>query len=178
MTCHLIYFLMENYGMPPLSAPLSLIAKRTILFFPLRFGRDNFQESMKIAHRMDHDKIHWNSFRFMVFDIPTSKGNYQERYQQLRTHSSHPLPPTATLHSCANQRLPLDRKLIAMYHWRHLHYVKEQIILRRYFRISWIKEEKESSCEILQHHLKSVGQEASSNTRYHILHPFIQAKRF
>jgi len=39
---------------------------------------------MKIAHRMDHDKIDWNSFRFMVFDIPTSKGNYQERYQQLR----------------------------------------------------------------------------------------------
>jgi len=50
-----------------------------------RFGRNNFQESMKIAHRMDHDKIHWNSFRFMVFDIPTSKGRfYSERYQQLR----------------------------------------------------------------------------------------------
>jgi len=47
---------------------------------------------MKIAHRMDHDKIHWNSFRFMVFDIPTSKGNYQERYQQLRM--STPSPPT------------------------------------------------------------------------------------
>ena len=39
---------------------------------------------MKIAHRVDHDKIDWNSFRFMVFDIPTSKGNYQERYHQLR----------------------------------------------------------------------------------------------
>jgi len=39
---------------------------------------------MKIAHRMDHDKIDWNSFRFMVFDIPTAKGSYSERYQQLR----------------------------------------------------------------------------------------------
>jgi len=53
-----------------------------------RFGRDNFQESMKIANRTDHDKIDWNSFRFMVFDIPTSKGNYQERYHQLRTVTS------------------------------------------------------------------------------------------
>jgi len=34
---------------------------------------------------MDHDRIDWNSFRFMVFDIPTSKGTYQERYNQLRT---------------------------------------------------------------------------------------------
>jgi len=41
---------------------------------------------MKIAHRMDHDKIHWNSFRFMVFDIPTSKGTYSERYSQLCTY--------------------------------------------------------------------------------------------
>jgi len=57
---------------------------RFLLTIFSRFGRDNFQESMKIAHRMDHDKIDWNSFRFMVFDIPTSKGNYQERYHQLR----------------------------------------------------------------------------------------------
>ena len=49
-----------------------------------RFGKDRFQESMRIANRMDHDKIDWNSFRFMVFDIPTSKGSYSERYQQLR----------------------------------------------------------------------------------------------
>jgi len=42
---------------------------------------------MKIAHRMDHDKIDWNSFRFMVFDIPTSKKDYNQRYQQLRTNS-------------------------------------------------------------------------------------------
>ena len=55
-----------------------------------------------------------------------------------------------------------------------IRYVKEQIILRRYFRISWIKEEKESSCEILQLPLKSVGQEDSSNTRYYLLRPLLQ----
>jgi len=65
---------------------------------------------MKIAHRMDHDKIHWNSFRFMVFDIPTSKGNYQERYQQLRTHSYPPLPPTTTLHSLCKSEAAIGRK--------------------------------------------------------------------
>jgi len=40
---------------------------------------------MKIAHRMDHDKIDWNSFQFMVFDNPASKEPYHERYKQLRT---------------------------------------------------------------------------------------------
>jgi len=50
---------------------------------------------MKIAHRMDHDKIHWNSFRFMVFDIPTSKGNYKERYQQLRMCFTSSPPPSS-----------------------------------------------------------------------------------
>ena len=42
---------------------------------------------MKVANRMDHDRIDWNSFRFMVFDIPTSKGNYKERYRQLRMNT-------------------------------------------------------------------------------------------
>lgn len=49
---------------------------------------------MKIAHRMDHHKIDWKSFRFMVFDIPTSKGDYSERYAELGAifiHSPHPL---------------------------------------------------------------------------------------
>jgi len=47
----------------------------------------------------------------------------------------------------------------------HTLYVKEQIILRRYFRISWIKEEKESSCEILQAPFNQVDQVDFSNTR-------------
>jgi len=79
MRCLKIVFLMENYGTFLYAKIVSWLTELT------RFGRDNFQESMKIAHRMDHDKIHWNSFRFMVFDIPTSKGRfYSERYQQLR----------------------------------------------------------------------------------------------
>jgi len=40
---------------------------------------------MKISHRMDHDKIDWSSFRYMVFDTPSSKGSYSERYSYLCT---------------------------------------------------------------------------------------------
>ena len=69
---------MVNYGI------VSTIVRLRKLNSSIRFGRDNFQEAMKIAGRADHDKIDWNSFRFMVFDVPTSKGSYSERYQQLR----------------------------------------------------------------------------------------------
>jgi len=41
---------------------------------------------MKIAHRVDHDQINWSSFKYMVFDLPTSKGSYEERYSQLRNN--------------------------------------------------------------------------------------------
>jgi len=51
-----------------------------------RFGRDNFQEATKIAHRMDHMRVNWNAFKYMVFDLPTSKGSYSERYAQLCTY--------------------------------------------------------------------------------------------
>lgn len=50
-----------------------------------RFGRDNFQEAMKLAHRTDHTRINWDAFKFMVFDSPISRGNYAERYAQLGT---------------------------------------------------------------------------------------------
>jgi len=52
-----------------------------------RFGADNFQESMKIAHRAEHHKIDWESFRYMAFDIPTSKGSYSERYAELSNYN-------------------------------------------------------------------------------------------
>ena len=58
----------------------------------------------------------------------------------------------------------------ALSEWPHIQYVKEQIILRRYFRISWIKEEKESSCEILPLPLKQDDLKDSSNTRYPLMH--------
>ena len=48
-----------------------------------RFGRENFTEAMKIAHRTDLSLIDWNKFKYMAFDIPNHKGTYQERYTQL-----------------------------------------------------------------------------------------------
>lgn len=48
-----------------------------------RFGRDNFQEAMKIAHRMDVTEIDWAKFRYMVFDLPKAHGAYEERYSAL-----------------------------------------------------------------------------------------------
>jgi len=38
---------------------------------------------MKIAHRMDGHQIDWSKFRYMVFDMPTHKGTYGERYSEL-----------------------------------------------------------------------------------------------
>jgi len=70
-------------------AALSFLQCSSSSFF-FRFGRDNFQESAKIARRMDHSRIDWNSFRFMVFDSPSSKGTYSERYSLLRTFPNKP----------------------------------------------------------------------------------------
>ena len=38
---------------------------------------------MKIVNRLDSSQIDWTKFRYMVFDIPTSKATYAERYAQL-----------------------------------------------------------------------------------------------
>ena len=48
-----------------------------------RFGRDNFQEALKVASRAGHASIDWKNFKFMVFDVPTLSGTYNERYQYL-----------------------------------------------------------------------------------------------
>jgi len=139
-------------------------ACKLLLNLSSRFGRDNFQESMKISHRMDHDKIDWPSFRFMVFDVPTSKGNYQERYHQLRMATF--LPSFHFGYWLGyHQESTLRVNPTGLSQLLPIHYVKEQIILRRYFRISWIKEEKESSCEILQVLFNQVDRVDSSNTR-------------
>ena len=50
-----------------------------------RFGRENFQEAMKVAHRMEGSRIDWGKFKYMVFDTPTAKGNYSERYSKMST---------------------------------------------------------------------------------------------
>ena len=49
----------------------------------LWFGRDNFQEAMKIVYRKDESQIDWGKFKYVVYDIPTSKATYAERYAQL-----------------------------------------------------------------------------------------------
>jgi len=61
------------------------------LFFKNRFGRNNFQESMKIANR-NMGEIDWTQFKYMVFDVPTHRGTYQERYAELG-----PLQPPSPL---------------------------------------------------------------------------------
>lgn len=53
-----------------------------------RFGYDSFQEALKISSKAELSKINWERFRFMVFDLPTHNGTYQERYNQLGTNPS------------------------------------------------------------------------------------------
>jgi len=80
------------------------------------------------------------------------------------------VPNYLTTHLClinvCLQAMHWGGRSITLLKSRHMHYVKEQIILRRYFRISWIKEEKESSWGILQLLFNQVDQVDSSNTRY------------
>jgi hypothetical protein len=49
----------------------------------LRFGHDNFQEAMKLVHRIDPALIDWRKFRYEVFDAPTYPGVYRDRYSFL-----------------------------------------------------------------------------------------------
>lgn len=46
-----------------------------------RFGRENFQEAMKVVQRAE--AIDWHQFKFMVFDLPKHGGSYAERYHSL-----------------------------------------------------------------------------------------------
>jgi len=55
----------------------------SLLTIPYRFGRDNFQESMKISNRMVSTQIDWDSFKYMVFDAPKINGTYEQRYNHL-----------------------------------------------------------------------------------------------
>ena len=53
------------------------------LHSPIRFGKENFQEAMKIASRSVAAQIDWKAFKYMVFDIPNHSGTYSERYDHL-----------------------------------------------------------------------------------------------
>ena len=50
---------------------------------PQRFGRETFSEASKISNRSDSTQIDWPRFKYMVFDIPTHRGTYAERYKEL-----------------------------------------------------------------------------------------------
>ena len=48
-----------------------------------RFGRDSFQEALKLGHRLALEDVDWTKFRYMVFDTPNHQGTYAERYSLL-----------------------------------------------------------------------------------------------
>ena len=50
-----------------------------------RFGRDNFQEALRLSHRLDPSQIDWKKFKYMVFDQPHHKGTYEQAYAELGT---------------------------------------------------------------------------------------------
>ena len=50
-----------------------------------RFGRDTFQEAIKIAQRVDTDMLKWDQFNYVVFDIPNHQGTYEDSYNLLGT---------------------------------------------------------------------------------------------
>jgi len=70
------------YSLP--SQLLTLLLSFFLLFcHSIRFGKDNFQESMKISNRVKQAQIDWPKFRYMVFDVPNHSGTYEERYNLL-----------------------------------------------------------------------------------------------
>lgn len=48
-----------------------------------RFGREHYEEAGKLSNRVNHSLINWESFKYMVFDIPVDMGDYATRYNAL-----------------------------------------------------------------------------------------------
>lgn len=69
---------MEKYGTFILSATNLVLNSSTS-----RFGRDGYQEAMKVAYRLEQVKVDWAKFSYMVFDMPNQPGPYKERYERL-----------------------------------------------------------------------------------------------
>ena len=59
-------------------------------FYTNRFGRENFQEAMKVANRVKSSEIDWSTFKYVIFDAPNHRGTYQERYSYLGKSSPSP----------------------------------------------------------------------------------------
>jgi len=38
---------------------------------------------MKVARKVDEKYIDWSTFKYVVYDIPTHRGTYSERYNEL-----------------------------------------------------------------------------------------------
>jgi hypothetical protein len=61
------------------------IPTKKISYNKKRFGRDNFQEALRLSHRLDPSQIDWKKFKYMVFDQPHHKGTYEQAYAELGT---------------------------------------------------------------------------------------------
>ena len=86
MACQPTSSWMENYGVFLISFIFGILKQ----YFLFRFGREHFQEALTLAHAIDTNgkDLDWDSFKFMVFDIPTHKGTFKERYAVLgNSHS-------------------------------------------------------------------------------------------
>lgn len=89
--CQIIFFWMENYGKPQNNSVHSNVfyLSEYHLFLLWRFGRDNFQEAMKLSKRTAPAEVDWGKFTYMVFDVPNHRGGYQERYNHMGMSPSH-----------------------------------------------------------------------------------------
>jgi len=51
----------------------------------IRFGRNTFQEAMKLTNRKIAAQIDWTKFKYVVFDAPNQTIPYSERHALLGT---------------------------------------------------------------------------------------------
>jgi DNA ligase-1 len=63
----------------------------------LWLGRKAFQQCVSIVRRQDKSD-HWQSIRFLAFDLPAAGGPFEERMDQLRDLLSSSRPPFAEMH--------------------------------------------------------------------------------
>jgi DNA ligase-1 len=63
----------------------------------LWLGRKAFQQCVSIVRRQDKSD-HWQSIRFLAFDLPAVGGPFEERMDQLRDLLSSSRPPFAEMH--------------------------------------------------------------------------------
>jgi hypothetical protein len=82
--CPLISFWMEKYGLHS-----TILQHHSLINSVLvRFGRDKFQEALKISNRGETIDIDWPNFKFMAFDVPNHNGTYEQRYSLLGMNTS------------------------------------------------------------------------------------------